>query len=35
METIEVSQTSEVSGDSKFIWSAFAYFALAMAPLMK
>ena len=35
MEIIEVSQTSEVSGASKFILSALAYRALAIAPLMK
>jgi len=35
MEIIEVSQTSVVSGASKFILSALAYFAFAIASLMK
>ena len=35
IETIEVIQTSEVSGDSKFISSAFPKRALAIASLMK
>ena len=35
METIEVIQTSEVSGASKFISFAFPYFALAIAPFKK
>ena len=35
METIEVIQTSEVSGDSKFISSAFEKRALAIRSLMK
>ena len=35
IETIEVIQTSEVSGASKFILSALPYFALAIAALMK
>ena len=35
METIEVSQTSEVSGASKFILLAWPKRALAIAPLMK
>src|SRR6516225_4392054 len=34
-ETIEVSQTSDVSGPSKFISDAFSYFAFAMAALTK
>ena len=34
-EMIEVSQTSEVSGASKFILSAFWYFALAIASLIQ
>src|SRR5437660_6844989 len=35
IDTIEVSQTSVVSGASKFILSTFAYRALAIASLMK
>src|SRR5208283_2183205 len=35
IETIEVSQTSEVRGCSKSIFSALAYFAFATAPLTK
>ena len=35
MDRIEVSQTSVVNGASKFILSAFPYFALAMTPLTK
>ena len=35
METNEVIHTSEVSGASKFISSAVAYFALEKKPLMK
>src|SRR6266481_2113176 len=35
METIEVSQTSDVSGASKFILSASLYLAEAIASLMK
>ena len=35
METNEVIHTSEVSGASKFMLSAFPYFALAMKPLIK
>src|SRR6195256_7025375 len=35
METIEVSQTSEVRGASKFIMSEVPYFALAKASLAK
>src|ERR1051325_2591816 len=35
METIEVSQTSEVKGASKFITSEVPYFALAKASLAK
>src|SRR4029077_15554406 len=35
MEINEVSQTREVRGASKFIWSALAYRALAYAALMK
>src|SRR5580698_3738138 len=35
IDTTEVIHTSEVSGCSKFISFALAYFALAMAPLMK
>ena len=35
IETMEVSQTSEVSGCSKSILSALPYFALATAPLTK
>src|SRR4051794_33382896 len=34
-ERIDVSQTREVSGASKFILSAFAYRALAIAPLIR
>ena len=34
-ETTEVSQTSEVSGDSKFILAALAYRALAAASLIR
>src|SRR5260370_10264027 len=34
MEISEVSQTSEVSGDSKFILSTLLYPALATPPLM-
>ena len=34
-ETIEVSQTSEVSGASKSILSALPYLALAMASLIQ
>src|SRR5215831_13687480 len=34
-ETIEVSQTSDVSGPSKFIFAAFSYFAFAIAALTK
>ncbi len=35
IETIEVSQTSEVRGCSKSILSALPYFAFATAPLTK
>ena len=35
METMEVIQTSEVSGASKSISSEFPYFALAIRPLIK
>src|SRR5215510_896121 len=34
-ERIDVSQTRNVSGDSKFILSAFSYLPLAIAPLMR
>ena len=34
-ETSDVIQTSEVRGASKFIFSAFSYFALAIASLIQ